>query len=273
MSYRIVTRAEWGARYGKGHATNGAKVRAIVHHDGFDRSRPDMTFEQECALMLFYENFHANGEPGKPGLTATNKRIAYSWVPMQTGRIYEGCGWDRIGAHTGGLNSSAYAWFFPVNGAATAPTPDALAAFRWHLTEGVRLGKLSPQHIVSGHQDHGKPKCPGKLVYDVAVLGIVPASTSPTLPQIIAARPSLRLGKGGENASVAERAAVTHMQHRLIALGFMKPRLDDGRSAATGHFGPLTDAAVRRLQVARGLRRHELGGAAIVGPSTWAVLR
>lgn len=267
MSYRIVTREEWGAKYGKGHPTDGAKTLAVVHHDGFDRSRPDLTFEQECALMRFYENFHANGEPGRPGLTATNKRIAYSWVPMQTGRIYEGCGWDRIGAHTGGLNSSAYAWFFPVNGAKTAPTPDALGAFRWHLTEGVRLGKLSPLHLVRGHQDFNKPACPGKLVYDAAVLGTVPASTSPTLPDIVAAHPSLRLGKGGPNASAAERAVVTYLQERLIARGFMKAMLPSGKSAATGYFWTVTLFAVRQLQRAHGLKQD-----GIVGKKTWAVV-
>lgn len=268
MSYQIITRGEWGARYGRGYPMDGAKTRAILHHDGFDRSKPDLTIEQESALVRFYEDFYVNGEPGKPGLTRANPRIAYSWIVMQTGRIYEGCGWGRIGAHTAGLNSSAYAWVFPLNGAVTAPTPAAVGAFRWHLTEGVRLGHLTPNFVTTGHQDHGKPSCPGKLVYDIAVLGISPVATPPRLIEVIRAHPTLRLGKGGESASFAERAAVMHLQQRLIQTGFMKPKLGDGRtSAATGFFGTKTFDAVVAFQRAKGLLPD-----GVVGSKTWSAV-
>jgi len=262
---RIVPRDEWGAEYGRGHSTDGAKTELVVHHDGHTRSRPGMTIDQEAALMLFYEDYHVHGESGTPGLTRANPRIAYSFVVMQTGRIYEGCGWGRIGAHTGGMNSSAYGVFFPLNGAITPPTSDAFASFAWLRLEGVRLGHLTPHHIVTGHQDHGKPQCPGRLVYDLVVRGA--AVIPPTVEEVVRARPSLRIGKGGSTAPAAEREAVRYLQGRLIALGFLAPKLASGTAATTGNFGVLTADAVQRFQSANGLTPDS-----IVGARTWAAL-
>lgn len=258
----IITREYWGAHYGRGNVTSGVKRHFVVHHDGHDRSRPGMSVDQESAIMRMIEDYHVNGEPGVLGLTRANPRIAYSFVVMQTGRLYEGCGWGRIGAHTQGLNTSAYALFYPLNGARTAPTEDALEAQSWLRNEGVRLGHLSPSHLVSGHQDHGKPTCPGRLLYAAAVIG----SRAPTR-EAVAARPSLRLGKGGAGATPEERAAVRYLQQFLIRTDFLAPRLASGNASDTGNFGPLTEAAVQSLQEVHGKTADGL-----VGAQTWGLI-
>lgn len=176
--FEVIPRARWGAKHGRGHAMSGAKNKVVAHHDGVSpsRSKPGMSIDEESAIMRVFENHHAKT------LTPTNPRIGYSFVVMQTGRLYEGCGWGRIGAHTGGLNSSAYGWCFPIHGGQTAPTREAINAFRWHVAEGVRLGHIAAQHIVSGHQDHGKPDCPGDKVYDEVVRKYVPWQTRAGAP-------------------------------------------------------------------------------------------
>lgn len=267
---KIISRSMWGPNHGRGYPTDGAKTLVVVHHDGPypSRSQPGMTLKQEIGIARTIEDYHVNGEPGVPGLTRANPRIAYSFLGMQTGRVFEGCGFGYIGAHTGGHNSSAYGYFLPLCGSKDAPTPAAIAAFHEWRREGVRLGHLSANHIVKGHQDFNKPACPGKLVYDAVVLGVVPVATPPRLIEVIRAHPSLRLGKGGKSASFAERAAVTYLQQRLIAHGFLKPKLGDGRtSAATGYFGTVTDFALKAFQRERGLKPD-----GICGSKTWAVV-
>lgn len=273
MNPTIVEHEDWGAKYGQGLPTSGAKMLAVVHHDGHTRSTRDMSVDDEEKLMRFYEDFHANGEPGHVGLTATNKRIAYSWVIMQSGRVYEGCGWNHIGAHTKDHNSSAYGFFFPLDGAKDAPTPEALAAFEWIRAEGVRLGALHAHHVVKGHQDFNKPSCPGELVYNAAVLGCAPINASAegsTLEQIpvvdrLRARPTLRKGKGGKDRPASEGQLVKELQTWLVEKRHLQPTLDSGAPATTGYFGDATEAAVKKAQLALGLEPD-----GIVGAATWA---
>ena len=73
-----------------------------------------------------------------------------------------------------------------------------------------------------------------------------------TAARSTAAEPSLRRGSSG--------AAVTALQKKLAAAGF-------SAGPADGQFGPLTDAAVKTFQRARG---HTPDGA--VGLQTWAAL-
>lgn len=254
----MIRRAEWKAKYGRGIPTDGAKTLVVVHHDGPypSRSQPGMSIAQESSICRIIEDYHVNGEPGVLGLTRANPRIAYSFMLMQTGRVYEGCGWGYIGAHTAGHNSSAYGIFLPLAGDRDAPTVQAVAAFHQWRAEGVTGGHLSKNHLVKGHQDFNKPTCPGKLVYDSLVLGLVPAAL-PTIKDVVAAHPSLREGKGGLYATAAEREAVKYLQ-KLLAMPAV---------SQTGYFGPLTKTAVIAFQHSK---RLETDG--IVGKITWAAL-
>lgn len=248
----MISRSLWRAQYGRGHRTDGAKTLVVAHHDGPypSRSQPGMTFDQEVAICRAIENYHANG------LTASNPRIAYTALIMQTGRVFEGCGWGYIGAHTANHNSSAYGAFFPLDGSRDAPTEEAVKAFNDWRADGVRLGHLSPSHIVRGHQDFNKPACPGRLVYD-AVVRDVQAGEQPTVRDVVKAHPTLREGKGGIYALAAERESVRYLQRKLAMP-------DEFR---TGYFGKVTRAAVEAFQAVNGL---DVDG--LVGPRTWAVL-
>ena len=248
----MITRDEWGAQYGRGYPTSGAKTLVVVHHDGVfpSRSQPGLALEEEIAVWRMYEEFHASE------LTKKDPRIAYTAGAFQTGRLFEGCGWGRVGAHTAGQNSSAYGFIFPLDGSRDAPTPAALTAFRHWRTEGVRLGHLTVNHLVKGHQDFTKPACPGSLVYAAAVVGSISVS-APTIADAIRAQPTLREGKGGLYGSAADRAAVRYLQ-RLLSMPARH---------RTGYFGGLTAAAVREFQRTNGLLAD-----AIVGPKTWRAI-
>ncbi len=255
---KIISRDEWGAQHGRGNVTVGAKTRFVVHHDGFDRATPDSTFEEECAVMRMFEDFHAGD------LTRANPRIAYTFVIFPTGDIFEGTGWGRIGAHTKDFNSSAYAAQHPINGRVTAPTQDALDAQAWLRTEGVQIGALSVRHSVGGHRDFvPSTDCPGRLLYEAAVLGVSPIAL-PTVAESIAAMPSLRRGKGGPGAPADIIAAIIEVQKRLVRLGYMSA---SQMATGPGKFGPATDRGTRMFQASKGLVDD-----GIVGPLTWRAL-
>jgi hypothetical protein len=149
----------------------GAKGTVVVHHDGINRLTPQSTREQEREVMRIFEDYHAKN------LTQSNPRIGYQFVLMPSARIYEGVGWKRIGAHVSGHNSEFYGICFAGNGANTRPSAECVSAFVDWRIEGVRLGFISLNHIVKGHQDFNKPSCPGKLVYETLVENVMPLGT------------------------------------------------------------------------------------------------
>ena len=161
----VIGRAEWGARHGRGNVMPVRMVDTlVVHHDGIDRLTPDSTFSQDAEVIRIFEEYHAKK------LTPDNPRIAYTFIIPPSARIFEGCGWGRVGAHTGGHNSKTYGVCFAQNGAVTPLTSAQLVSLRQLRLDGVRNGYLSAKHSVKGHQDYNKPDCPGKLIYEAAVL-------------------------------------------------------------------------------------------------------
>jgi hypothetical protein len=260
VKHRIIPRSEWGARYGVGHATSGAKLHLIVHHDGRDLVHPNSSEAVERAVMQRVEKYH--------GVTLGWAGIGYNFAVMPyTGRIYEGRGWGRVGSHVPGMNSSSVGVFFPVNGATYEPTRLAKEAFEWLRTEGVKLGHLALNHRVTGHQDYNKPACPGESLYNLLVRSALALPEPITFAQELKARPTLREGKCGLSAPREIREAVTWLQRRLHQTGHLARATDRGTPTDSGFFGPMTDAAVRRFQKAN---RLTVDG--IVGPRSWAAL-
>jgi hypothetical protein len=250
----IIARGQWGAKFGRGNATSGAKPEFYVHHSAARRLSPASTPEQEAAEVRRIEAYHAGG------LTVANPRVGYTFLVAPSGRVYEGTGWDRVGAHTSGRNSSAYAACLLMDGESELPTPAAVQALNELRILGVRLGKLAPDHRFLGHRDApgAATACPGKLVWPVTV-GVTRGAAVPYPP--VAAKPAspvLKLGAGGSSAPAEEMEAVRTLQ-RLLS---MDPRHQ------TGFFGPLTEGALKRFQAERGLAPD-----GIVGERTWAALR
>lgn len=155
----IVSRSEWGARHGNGYAV-GTQDEVIIHH----AYRPDVgvvSLDKEKSTTRSIESYHAktfwpDGDP--------RARIAYSFLVYDSGRIHEGVGWNRYGAHTAGHNHKA-AVCFVIDGDARLPSAAAWNATQALLTDGVDRGKLTPGFTISGHRDHANKSCPGNKVY------------------------------------------------------------------------------------------------------------
>jgi peptidoglycan recognition protein len=91
---RIVSRAEWGARPPLEEIYQAVPVPYVVIHHG--ASAP--CFDQaSCSSMVqVYQNLHmdTNGWPD----------IGYNFLVGEDGNVYEGRGWDKVGAHAPGYN-------------------------------------------------------------------------------------------------------------------------------------------------------------------------
>jgi peptidoglycan recognition protein len=148
-----VARTEWGAQHGDGSAI-APSPEVVVHHTvGAPRSSDPAV---EALWMLETEADHrSRGWLG----------IGYSWLIMPSGRVYEGRGWRRSGAHTPGRNSSAHGIAFVGDFRATEPTPEAVEAFRDLVRAGVAHGHIREPVKVTGHRDYRATICPGDRLY------------------------------------------------------------------------------------------------------------
>jgi len=81
------------------------------------------------------------------------------------GNIYEGRGWDEIGAHTGGFNSVGYGVCFL--GSFMSSTPNSAAENTFHQLADCMLqnGKISSGYELKGHRQTGPTECPGDGLY------------------------------------------------------------------------------------------------------------
>nr|WCL16198.1 peptidoglycan recognition protein 3 [Mytilus coruscus] len=93
--------------------------------------------------------------------------IGYSFLVGEDGKIYEGRGWDKVGAHTSGYNSRGLAASFMGNFATRAPSSAALNAVKKLIQCGISKGKVSQSYALFGHRDVSTSTCPGTALYNV----------------------------------------------------------------------------------------------------------
>ena len=130
--------------------------RVYIHHSA--GLAPGITGPDEIAWMRGTQGYHITAKGWAD--------IAYNHVIMPSGRVYEGRGWTRIGAHTEGHNGSSIGVCFAGNFMATAPTPAAMESARELLSLGVSAGHLTHDYTIAGHRDTKATSCPGDKLYE-----------------------------------------------------------------------------------------------------------
>ncbi|KAL5017095.1 hypothetical protein ScPMuIL_006684 [Solemya velum] len=150
-----MPRGQWIARQPKHINAMSTPVEFVfIHHSAMSQCHGD---RDNCREMRLIQNLHMD-ERGWDD-------IAYNFVVSGDGRIYEGRGWDREGAHTKGWNDIAIAVCFMGNFVETDPDPVAISAVQNLLILGEELGKISPDYKLYGHRDVRPTECPGEKLY------------------------------------------------------------------------------------------------------------
>ena len=235
----IVGRFAWGGPVNPIGEKMSAPAASVTAHHSLSPAVPcGASVEQERAAMRQIQENHA----------AKWRGIGYNFCITQSGNIYEGRGWDRIGAHTGTRagNATSVGVCFLIDGREDAPSAAAMDAFTALRKIGVVGGHLARNHGLRLHRDWKATECPG----DVAAAAIR-GHEEPT-----DGHPLLRRGDRGP--------AVKRLQVALVVRAVMTA---EQMRTGVGVFGPLTEAAVREFQRQRGLAVDGL-----VGPLTWREL-
>jgi hypothetical protein len=152
------------------------KQNFLVHyHGGKPASSRGLSVPREV------ERIHlANGWSG----------VGYNFLVDLDGVIYEGRGWDGVGAQCPGYNRNGIGVYVAIGGD-QEPTPEALASVRWLYDEACRRAGHDLRKM--GHRDGVKTACPGEHLYAWVKAGMpVPADSkpAPSKPSKPASKPS-----------------------------------------------------------------------------------
>lgn len=93
--------------------------------------------------------------------------IGYNFLIGNDGRVYEGRGWNKKGAHAVGFNDRSIGIAFIGNFQNSVPTAKAIAAYRNLILCSVQRGYLSKTYQLKGHRQVATSgtMCPGNSLY------------------------------------------------------------------------------------------------------------
>jgi N-acetylmuramoyl-L-alanine amidase len=83
----------------------------------------------------------------------------------EDGRVYEGRGWNKVGAHTFGWNKVSVSFAFMGNFEEKEAAPLAISALKGIISYGLSQGLLSTDYKMYGHRDARPTIGPGDKLY------------------------------------------------------------------------------------------------------------
>jgi len=154
---QIITRKQWGAVHEDGFGTAPLPADELWLHHSVTIA-PDLVppYDDEYAAMRTLERI---------GEQRFGRGISYTFAAMPTGRIYEGHGIGRKGAHTGGRNSIARAIVLVGNSDTNDVTDAQIEQVAQLVVHGYRQGWWKRPRLNGGHQQApgAATGCPGRF--------------------------------------------------------------------------------------------------------------
>jgi hypothetical protein len=161
---RIIWRAEWGARHPNGFRAAPLPAQELwLHHTvtlapdlaWIDVDRDGVDDDEERAMRAIEDI----------GQSRFGGGFSYGHALPPSGRIYEGHGVGRQGAHTRGRNDRARAIVLIGNYEDHAPTAAQIRSAAWLIVHGYRQGWWTVTQLSGGHQQapgQDPTACPGR---------------------------------------------------------------------------------------------------------------
>ncbi|XP_064642227.1 peptidoglycan recognition protein-like [Lineus longissimus] len=159
----VVSRSSWRAQNPKSTTSLSTPVNMVVIHH---TDTPSCSSQSACkARVRSIQNDHMYGR-ARRGLDNFDD-IGYNFLVGGDGTIYEGRGWQRIGAHARGYNSRSIGIAFIGTFSGSSPTVSAQNAAKALISCGVSGGYVSSRYTLRGHKDVGSTQCPGSRLYNI----------------------------------------------------------------------------------------------------------
>ncbi|XP_072934414.1 peptidoglycan-recognition protein LB-like [Epargyreus clarus] len=156
-TFVFYNREQWGGREATGVTEMVTPVPYVVIHHSYEPGAC-FSFEECTAAMRSMQNFHQIHQ----GWTD----IGYNFAVGSDGAVYEGRGWDRVGAHAVGYNVRSIGIVLIGDWVSEVPRLKQLVTVKNLINEGVRLGYISPEYDLIGHRQVSATECPGQALFE-----------------------------------------------------------------------------------------------------------
>ncbi|KAK3106014.1 hypothetical protein FSP39_010927, partial [Pinctada imbricata] len=155
-SVQIFSRDTWGARNPVSYEPFLPRSVALIfiHHT----AGPSCVTKESCASILRDIQGSQIDELGWHDIND-------NFFVGEDGRIYEGRGWMRVGAHTRGYNNKSLSVSVIGNFTSFSPNETALDAVRSFLTCALETGYLEKDYGLYAHREVSDTECPGDAFY------------------------------------------------------------------------------------------------------------
>ncbi|CAH1154368.1 unnamed protein product [Phaedon cochleariae] len=151
----IVNKNRWGGRIAVAvdYAIIPIKY-VIIHHT----VTPECDSQTSCAnIMKSIQNFHMD--------TMDFHDVGYNFVVGGDGKIYEGSGWHKVGAHTRGYNSRSIGLGFIGDFSSKRPLNLQIRAAKDFLECAIQLGELDKNYVLFGARQVSATASPGSQLF------------------------------------------------------------------------------------------------------------
>lgn len=147
----IVSRADWHAKPPKGRTPLNTPVPYIIlHHTDWDEC---FDFDTCAAMMRKIQDFHQQGRGWND--------IGYNFCVGEDGRVYEGRGWDTVGAHAPWYNFHSIGICMMGNFDKKVPNRESINAVFSLIKCTVEKAKVMSNYTLYGHRQVRDTTCPG----------------------------------------------------------------------------------------------------------------
>jgi hypothetical protein len=154
----IIPRAAWGAKYAPGFGPAPRATELWLHHS--DTASPGVggSLLQDVATVQSLERI---------GQQRFGGGISYTFAVAASGRVFDGTGPLRRGAHTKGHNTAGRAIVLIGDYMTTRPTELQINAVAELIRTGHATGWWSVDRLTGGHRDASgaATSCPGNAAY------------------------------------------------------------------------------------------------------------
>ncbi|CAF1067355.1 unnamed protein product [Adineta steineri] len=157
----FVDRAGWGARDPTSITNLTTKPFSfyVIHHT---YQPPNCYDDTSCIERVkLIQDMHQ--------INNTWADVGYHFLVGENGKVYEGRGWDRQGAHAPGWNNDAYGICIIGDFQVASPNQKALDAVKLWIDCGVEQGHVKKDYYIITHRQSQRPGytvCPGNGTVD-----------------------------------------------------------------------------------------------------------